>query len=279
MPTLDEHPNITASVFDRLIDDDPRVGTPLLDRADLKSPSGLAAKLRAGEGALSSYLVQQLPPETQAALLQTDERAGAVSEDLLQALIDGINRIIHKPCIYEHRRFAEVKLSRETRQSVESVVPGAPTPFVNRTLLDEAYPDEILKRRRESTQYTVRQMKDHVARDLGTLLNTRRELLTELPEAYKEVPGTLVEYGLPDFTSFSLVNVNDQKRIRRSVEHAVASFEPRLTAVRVSVDLPERFDQVLRFRIDALLRLDPTPEPVSFDATLHLMTGEYHVRN
>lgn len=278
MPALEEQPNMTASIFDRLIDDDPRMGSPLLDVMDIKVPAGLLRKLQTGDDPLSRFLVQQLTAETQAALLQVDGK-GAVADDLLQAVLDGLNRIIQKPCFYEYQRFSGIKLSREARQVVDSAVPGANAPFVNRMLLDEAYPDEIAKRRRESVSYTIRQMKEHVARDLGTLLNTRRELLTELPEGYQELKGTLLEYGLPDFTSLSLVNVNDQRRIRRAIEQSVNAFEPRLTSVRVSVDLPKRYDQILHFRIDALLRIDPTPEPVSFDATLQLMTGEYHVKH
>jgi type VI secretion system protein ImpF len=34
----------------------------------------------------------------------------------------------------------------------------------------------------------------------------------------------------------------------------------------------------LRFRIDALLRVDPAPEPVTFDAVLQLNTQQYLVK-
>jgi type VI secretion system protein ImpF len=278
MPPIDDQPNITASLLDRLVDEDPRVGSPFLNVADLKSPVGLAGKLRAATGPLSRFLVQQLAPETRDALIRFDGK-GAVPEALLNGLIDGLNQVIRKTCLYEHQRFLDIKLSRETRQMVEAVIPGTNVPFVNRALLDEAYPEEIWKRRRETGSYSIRQMKEHVARDLSALLNTRREMLTELPDEYKELKGTILEYGLPDFTAFSLTNVSDQKRIRRSVEMAIAAFEPRLKSVRVSLDVPKQYEQTLRFRIDALLRVDPTPEPVTFDAMLHMTTCEYSVRS
>jgi type VI secretion system protein ImpF len=278
MPPIENQPNIMASVLDRLVDDDPRVGTPFLDSADLKSPVGLIGKLRAGDDPVSRYIAQQFLPETREALTRF-EGTGAVPDALTNGVIDGVNQVIRRGCLYDNQRFVGIKLSRETKQMVDSVVPGANVPFLNRALLDEAYPDDIWKRRRESASYSIRQMKEHVGRDLSALLNARCELLTELSEEYKELKGTILEYGLPDFTAFSLKNVADQKRIRRGVELAIAAFEPRLKSVRVSLDLPKQYDQILRFRIDALLRVDPTPEPVTFDAMLHMTTCEYSVRS
>jgi len=37
--------------------------------------------------------------------------------------------------------------------------------------------------------------------------------------------------------------------------------------------------RVLRFRIEALLLMDPAPEHISFDTTLQLTSGEYEVVN
>lgn len=278
MPPIEDQPNIVASVLDRLVDDDPRIGTPFLDSADLKSPVGFIGKLRAGDDPLSRHIAQQFLPETREALARF-EGTGAVLDALTQGVIDGVNQVIRRGCLYDNQRFLGIKLSRETRQMVDSVLSGTNVPFLNRALLDEAYPDDLWKRRRESTSYSIRQMKDHVGRDLGALLNARRELLTELPEEYKELKGTILEYGLPDFTAFSLRSVSDQKRIRRGVESAIAAFEPRLKSVHVSLDAPKQFEQILRFRIEALLWVDPTPEPVTFDAMLHMTTCEYSVRS
>lgn len=278
MPSSENQPNITASVLDRLVDDEPQIGTPSLTSADLKSPVGFVGKLRAGDDPLSRHIAQQFLPKTREALARF-EGAGAVSDELTNGAIDAVNQIIRRGCLYDNQRFAGITLSRETRQMVDGVVPGSDVPFVNRALLDEAYPDEIWKRRRETLTYSIRQMKEHVGRDLEALLNTRREMLTEIPDAYKELKGTIFEYGLPDFTSFSLTNVAHQKQIRRGVELAIAAFEPRLKSVRVSVDTPKQFDQILRFRIEALLRVDPTPEPVTFDTTLHMTTSAYSVRS
>lgn len=117
-----------------------------------------------------------------------------------------------------------------------------------------------------------------VARDLEALLNSRQETLKELPSEFKEVNRSLLTYGLPDFTSFSLLTQDDRLRIRRSVEDAINTFEPRLLRVRVALEAPREHDRGLRFRIDAFLRVDPSPEPVTFDAVLQMNTQQYVIQ-
>jgi type VI secretion system protein ImpF len=124
----------------------------------------------------------------------------------------------------------------------------------------------------------LRQLKRSVARDLEALLNTRREALAEVPSDFTEVNRSLFTYGLPDFTSFNLRSHHDRARIRLYLEEAIAMSEPRLDRVRVSIEAPREHDRTLRFRVDALLRVDPAPEPVTFDTVLRLNTQEYVVQ-
>lgn len=124
----------------------------------------------------------------------------------------------------------------------------------------------------------VRQLKRAVTRDLEALLNTRQEQLTALPIACSEVQHSLLTYGLPDFTAWSLRSPADRQRLRRALEQAIATCEPRLTRVEVTLEPPREYERVVRFRIEALLRVEPAPEPVSFDAMLQLHTLEYVIR-
>jgi type VI secretion system protein ImpF len=110
------------------------------------------------------------------------------------------------------------------------------------------------------------------------MLNSRREALEELPEDFEEVRRSLVNYGLPDFTSYSLSSPTDRDRIQRVLEHAIAAFERRLDRVRVRLEEPREHDKAMRFHVEALLRVDPTPEPVAFDTVLQLLTQEYRVK-
>lgn len=124
----------------------------------------------------------------------------------------------------------------------------------------------------------VRDLKAAVGRDLQALLNTRREALDELPSDYAEVTRSLVNYGLPDFSALSVVSMDDRGRMARVLEEAIVLFEPRLERVQVTLEPPRTHDQALRFRVEALLRVRPSPEPVTFDAVLQLSTQQYDVR-
>jgi type VI secretion system protein ImpF len=149
-------------------------------------------------------------------------------------------------------------------------------PSVLDRLLDNE--PQVSKEPASSRTQNLRALRAAVGRDLEALLNSRQETLQELPNDFVELSRSLLTYGLPDMTSFSLLNHDDRNRVRRSVEEAIEIFEPRLQRVRVALEAPREHDRGLRFRVDALLRVDPTPEPVSFDAVLQLTTQEYVVQ-
>ena len=149
-------------------------------------------------------------------------------------------------------------------------------PSVLDRLLDNE--PQVSKEPASSRTQDLRALQAAVGRDLEALLNSRREALEELPNDFVELNRSLLIYGLPDLTSLSLLNQADRNRVRRSVEEAIAVFEPRLTRVRVALEAPREHDRGLRFRVDALLRVDPTPEPVSFDAVLQLTTQQYVIQ-
>jgi type VI secretion system protein ImpF len=150
------------------------------------------------------------------------------------------------------------------------------TPSVLDRLLDDE--PAVTKEPPTNRRQDLRALEKSVARDVEALLNARRETLEELPSEFVEVNRSLLTYGLPDLTSLSLLNNDDRNRIRRAVEDAISHFEPRLQRVRVTLEAPREHDRGLRFRIDAMLRVDPTPEPVTFDAVLQLNTQQYVVQ-
>ena len=123
---------------------------------------------------------------------------------------------------------------------------------------------------------SLRIFKSAIRRDLEWLLNTR-QLAGGLPEGLEELRTSLVAYGLPDFTGATSDEGASQTRVRAAIEEAIRSFEPRLQDVNVSLEPQRETERSLRFRIDALLMIDPAPEPVTFDTTLRLVSGEYEV--
>ena len=149
-------------------------------------------------------------------------------------------------------------------------------PSVLDRLLDDQ--SEPLQAQLSYNVHGLDQVKQAVTRDLEALLNTRRERFEDLPPEFTEARQSLVNYGLPDFSALSLQSLEDRNRIRRVLEQTIALFEPRLTRVRVTLEALRAHEQTLRFRIDAMLRVEPAPEPVTFDATL-LNTQEYVVQD
>ncbi|MDM7998366.1 MAG: type VI secretion system baseplate subunit TssE [Acidobacteriota bacterium] len=125
---------------------------------------------------------------------------------------------------------------------------------------------------------SVRQLKAALRRDLEWLLNTRRNP-DEVPEAYEELFRSLYNYGLPDVTSMALNSPRDRQRLLRLIEQTIDIFEPRLAATRVrAVENSGSGPRILRFQIEALLKMDPAPEQILFDTVLQLNSGEYQIK-
>jgi len=125
---------------------------------------------------------------------------------------------------------------------------------------------------------SVRELKHAVRRDLEWLLNTRR-IVTPAPEGWAELPHSLYHYGLPDITSLAAASVSARDWLRKQVEDTITLFEPRLGKVRVTVAAPEPGGpRQLRFTVDALLLMEPSPEQVVFDTVLEVTSGSFEVK-
>jgi type VI secretion system protein ImpF len=149
------------------------------------------------------------------------------------------------------------------------------TPSVLDRLLD--FEPELTREPLASRAKSLRQLKQSVRRDLEWLLNTRR-VATEIPADLKEVSRSLANYGLPDFSGISIENPAEQKRMRREIQETIATFESRLENVVVTLEGKRDTERALRFRIDARLKVEPAPEPVTFDTVLQLGSGQYNVQ-
>lgn len=127
--------------------------------------------------------------------------------------------------------------------------------------------------------HSVELLRRAVRRDLEWLLNTRR-VAEPAPARYAEVQRSMYHYGVPDITSLSRDAPETFGRLQRYVEEAVRLFEPRLANVRVALVRGEGEERrELHFRIEALLRMDPTPEQVAFDTVIEIASGEVEVRS
>jgi type VI secretion system protein ImpF len=134
--------------------------------------------------------------------------------------------------------------------------------------------------------YTETQMIHAVQRDLEDLLNTRRPTFSELGiDDLPQVQKSVVGYGLPDFANLRGISEEMQRQIAREIATAIATFEPRLTDIDVSLrdinvlkqELKEKFQlTAIYFHIAAKLRMEPCP-PVAFETVLELTQGRHRV--
>jgi type VI secretion system protein ImpF len=153
------------------------------------------------------------------------------------------------------------------------------------TLVAQSFIDRLVDREPNlhadppiSRAQSVRLLKAALRRDLEWLLNSRR-IATAQRAPSSELGKSLYFYGLPDFTALSLNSARDRNSLLRELEQSVASFEPRLRDVRVTLlEPPNNALRVLRFQIEGVLMMDPAPERISFDTVLQLNSGDYEIK-
>lgn len=148
------------------------------------------------------------------------------------------------------------------------------TPSILDRLLDFA-PD-IPREPPASRAKSLRELKQSVRRDLEWLLNTRSHS-EEIANQLEEVSKSMAVYGLTDFTGMGVKSPGEQKMLVQSLESAIRIFEPRLMDLRVSLEPIDEIKRVLNFRIEARLKVDPVPEPVTFDTVLQMGSGQFEV--
>ena len=115
-----------------------------------------------------------------------------------------------------------------------------------------------------------KQLKASVRRELGRLLNTRCSLPLHQVGAEER---SVVNYGIPDFSSLSPHNADDHELIASIVGQTIAAFEPRLRQIRVEVGPVSAAESALWLNISAELAVGMFAEPVSFPVILNSKSG------
>ena len=140
--------------------------------------------------------------------------------------------------------------------------------------------DEALDRSTDApmtAEASVQAFRAAVQRDVAALLNTRRTIV-EVPTEYGELLRSVHEFGVPDTTAVAIGSRQGRDSLVASLQDALERFEPRLGAPRVRiVDIAQVHAPQVRFTVEATLRMDPSPESVTFDAVLEVARGGYDV--
>jgi type VI secretion system protein ImpF len=158
-----------------------------------------------------------------------------------------------------------------------------PEPLVNARpslldrLLDE-HPEQARDRPRTANE-SLRELRNAVRRTVEALLNTRRpwRSVTDRHPALRMSP---LGYGLTDFTAGAFNDPKQQEKLCQEIEAAIQRFEPRLSRIHVQIfENPAPLRATLALRIEAQLRIDPVPEPISFDTTIDTTTADVMLRS
>jgi hypothetical protein len=129
----------TLNAGNSILQSIPTSASGLLNTADLKDASFLAARLQNPHDPLSLSLYAQLSPATQQSL-STYATPAMPSQQLSQALVADVNQILSGPSLYDPALFALVNLSPQTELLLAQHPTGAALVHLNRLLLQDAYP-------------------------------------------------------------------------------------------------------------------------------------------
>lgn len=124
---------------------------------------------------------------------------------------------------------------------------------------------------------TIEQLRDAVARDLESLLNSRAAINFDAVDLGPHTARSVLCFGVRDFVGRVLSSSDDRRHISRSLSHAIETHEPRLQGVSVQFHDEQTSQSSLAFTIRAMLVVRPTRETVSFDAVLQPSLSSYRV--
>lgn len=123
----------------------------------------------------------------------------------------------------------------------------------------------------------LKDLRNSVRRDLENLLNTRLRIV-EPGDEYKELKLSMLNYGLPDLATINIADKTKRKQFVEQLEALLVGFEPRFKSVTVNYqENANLLDRTLRFRIDAVLYADPSPEIVIFDSILEPVSRSVNI--
>ncbi|MEP6848460.1 MAG: type VI secretion system baseplate subunit TssE [Acidobacteriota bacterium] len=149
------------------------------------------------------------------------------------------------------------------------------TPSILDRLID--YDPRSSQESPKSRSTSLAELKQSVRRDLEWLLNSRKSIV-EISDTLEETTRSVANYGLPDVIGLDIENPNEQAGLVRSIEVALSIFDPRFSNPRITLEPISSIDRVLRFKIEATLDIEPTPEPVVFDTVLKMGSSDFSVK-
>jgi type VI secretion system protein ImpF len=130
----------------------------------------------------------------------------------------------------------------------------------------------------EQRVVSMRALRESVLRDLAWLLSTASYDTGGSLAAQPEVERSVINYGLPSVAGLGLGSLDPEQAARR-LQHAIESFEPRLTQVRVTPQFNATAMDLhaLKFRVEAQLWGQPTPQRLLLQTQIDVETADVRV--
>lgn len=132
--------------------------------------------------------------------------------------------------------------------------------------------------------YDPNRLTETIRRDLENLLNTRLTCIDLRPE-FAEVQHSILNYGIPDLSSFDHLTVDQNETLLKVIEAQIAAFEPRLSNIQVNKrpemkdpDANRRSKFTVPIHVHAQLNVDPYFNEIDFDTMLQITTNHYEVK-
>lgn len=142
---------------------------------------------------------------------------------------------------------------------MSQLVRGSSVPLFDRLALHEERPGT------GAFLLLPEQLEASIGLELSRLFNTRTRLM---PSQYGQSTGTVIDYGIPDFSALSPSRGEDLELMQAALVQAIAHFEPRLRNVTVVVSPEPGRGHAAWARIGGDVMIGLKQQRVSFDLAL-----------
>ena len=130
-----------------------------------------------------------------------------------------------------------------------------------------------------SRNQVIRELRESVRRDLETLLNTRIPCVAN-PKKWLAEQSSIINYGIPDHSGLNLNNDEDREDFAKLIQKIILHYECRFKSVHIKVlSGDDAYDRTFRFRIDAILKVEPAVKAIVFDSSLEKVSRKFTVRD
>ncbi|WP_366657428.1 type VI secretion system baseplate subunit TssE [Fodinicurvata sp. EGI_FJ10296] len=144
------------------------------------------------------------------------------------------------------------------------------------SLLDRLIDDEETPR---AHALRLGDLRAAIRRDLEMLLNTRYRCVG-WPADLKELENSVFNYGLPDLLAMDMAAEEDRLAFVKTVEEVIRRSDTRFREVTIHLlENSDELDRTLRFRIEAIVQVDPAAEQIVFDTTVDPATKSITIKS